>query len=96
MIAADLRNVQAWVVTTPVDMRKSFNGRTSLLVRRNLDLGGAETFFFDNLALKDRTIRPQFSHRRGRFGLIFRSFAGVLLDEIDRALEPLQLGFESC
>ena len=26
MIAADLRNVEVWVATTPVDMRKSFDG----------------------------------------------------------------------
>jgi len=26
MIAADLQNVQVWVATTPVDMRKSFDG----------------------------------------------------------------------
>ena len=26
MIAADLANVQVWVATTPVDMRKSFDG----------------------------------------------------------------------
>jgi transposase len=26
MIAADVRNVQVWVATTPVDMRKSFDG----------------------------------------------------------------------
>jgi transposase len=26
MIAADLRNVQVWVGSTPVDMRKSFDG----------------------------------------------------------------------
>lgn len=26
MIAADLKNVQVWVATTPVDMRKSFDG----------------------------------------------------------------------
>jgi hypothetical protein len=26
MIAADLANVQVWVATTPVDIRKSFDG----------------------------------------------------------------------
>ena len=26
MIAANLRDVQVWVATTPVDMRKSFDG----------------------------------------------------------------------
>ncbi|MBX3433470.1 MAG: IS66 family insertion sequence element accessory protein TnpB [Pirellulales bacterium] len=26
MIAADLQNVEVWVATTPVDMRKSFDG----------------------------------------------------------------------
>ena len=26
MIAADLRHVQVWIATTPVDMRKSFDG----------------------------------------------------------------------
>jgi transposase len=26
MIAADLQNVQVWIATTPVDMRKSFDG----------------------------------------------------------------------
>lgn len=26
MIAADLANVQVWVATTPIDMRKSFDG----------------------------------------------------------------------
>jgi hypothetical protein len=26
MIAADLTNVEVWVATTPVDMRKSFDG----------------------------------------------------------------------
>jgi transposase len=26
MIAGDLANVQVWVATTPVDMRKSFDG----------------------------------------------------------------------
>lgn len=26
MIAADLKNVQAWVAATPIDMRKSFDG----------------------------------------------------------------------
>ena len=26
MVAADLANVQVWVATTPVDMRKSFDG----------------------------------------------------------------------
>jgi transposase len=31
MIAADLQNVQVWVATTPVDMRKSFDGMAEVV-----------------------------------------------------------------
>jgi len=33
MIGADLENVQVWVATTPVDMRKSFDGLAEVVCR---------------------------------------------------------------
>ncbi len=49
MIAADLAHVQVWVATTPVDMRKSFDGLAEV-VRRFLgrDPLSGDLFVFRN------------------------------------------------